>query len=86
MSQQTVGIIIDKLLSDEDLRIRFVVDRMETLAELYLRGVELRPDEIDLFCGTDARLWFWCAGSAANCSTEDDHHVSTNRWGTYDES
>ncbi len=59
MSQQMVGIIIDKLLSDEDLRIRFVVDRMETLAELYLRGVELRPDEIDLFCRTDARLWFW---------------------------
>ena len=59
MSQQTVGIVIDKLLSDEDLRIRFVEDRMETLAELHLRGFELRPDEIDLFCRTDARLWFW---------------------------
>ena len=59
MSQQTVGIVIDKLLSEEDLRIRFVVDRIETLAELHLRGVELRPDEIDLFCRTDARLWFW---------------------------
>jgi hypothetical protein len=86
MSQQTVGIIIDKLLSDEDLRIRFVVDRMETLAELYLRGAELRPDEIDLFCRTDARLWFWGAGSGANCSTENVLHVSTNRWGMYDES
>ena len=86
MSQQTVGIIIDKLLSDEDLRIRFVVDQMETLAELYLRGVELRPDEIDLFCRTDARLWFWGAASGANCSTEDAPHVSTNRWGMYDES
>jgi hypothetical protein len=61
MSQQTVGMVIDKLLSDEDLRNRFVVDRIETLAELYLRGVELRPDEIDLFCRTDARLWFWGA-------------------------
>jgi hypothetical protein len=61
MSQQTVGIVIDKLLSDEDLRNRFVVDRIETLAELYLRGVELRPDEIDLFCRSDARLWFWGA-------------------------
>ena len=61
MSQQTVGIVIDKLLSDEDLRIRFVEDRMETLAELHLRGLELRPDEIDLFCRTDARLWFWGA-------------------------
>jgi hypothetical protein len=62
MSQQTVGIVIDKLLSDEDLRNRFVVDRIETLAELYLRGVELRPDEIDLFCRSDARLWFWRCG------------------------
>jgi hypothetical protein len=59
MSQQPVGIIIDKLLSDEDLRIRLVVDRMETLAELYLRGVELRPDEIDLFCRADARIDRW---------------------------
>ena len=31
MSQQTVGIIIDKLRTDEDLRIRFVVDRIETM-------------------------------------------------------
>jgi hypothetical protein len=58
MSQQAVGIVVDRLLSDEDLRIRFALDRMETLAELCLHGVELRPDEIDLFCRTDARLWF----------------------------
>ena len=55
--------MIDKLLTDEDLRIRFVIDRMETLAELCLRGFELSPNEIDLFCRTDARLWFW-AGAA----------------------
>ena len=59
MSQQTVGIVIDKLLTDEDLRIRFVVDRIDTLAELCLRGFELSPDELDLFCRTDARLRFW---------------------------
>jgi hypothetical protein len=38
---------------------------METLAELCLGGFELSPDEIDLFCRTDARLWFW-AGAAQN--------------------
>ena len=59
MSQQTVGMVIEKLLTDEDLRIRFVVDRIETMANLCLRGFELKPDEIDLFCRTDARLWFW---------------------------
>ncbi len=58
MSQQMVGIVVDKLLSDEDLRIRFVVDRIDTLAELCLHGLELTPEEIDLFCRTDARLWF----------------------------
>jgi hypothetical protein len=59
MSQQTIGKVIDQLLADEDLRIRFVVDRMETLADLCFRGFVLRPEEIDLFCRTDARLWFW---------------------------
>jgi hypothetical protein len=59
MSQQTVGKVIDKLLTDEDLRIRFVVDRIETIADLCLSGFELKPDEIELFCRADARLWFW---------------------------
>jgi hypothetical protein len=64
MSQKTIGNVIDTLLADEDLRIRFVVDRMETLAELYLRGFELSGDEIDLFCRADARLWFGGGASA----------------------
>jgi hypothetical protein len=50
--------VIDKLLMDETLRVRFALDRMETIAELCLRGVELTPDEIDLMNRTDARLWF----------------------------
>jgi hypothetical protein len=67
MSQRMVGVVVDKLLTDEELRCRFVVDRLETLAELCLGGVELRPDEIDLFYRTDARLWFW--GAAIEGST-----------------
>jgi len=59
MSHETGENVIDRLLTDEDLRIRFMVDRMETLAELWLRGLELSGDEIDLFCRTDARLWSW---------------------------
>jgi hypothetical protein len=58
MSQKTIGRAIDKLLTDEDLRTRFVVDPMEAVAELCIRGFELSGDEIDLFCQTDARLWF----------------------------
>jgi hypothetical protein len=59
MSQRIVGIVIDRLLSDEDLRVRFAVDRIEALAELGFRGFKLTSDEIDVFIRTDARLWFW---------------------------
>ena len=58
MSRAGVGMVIEKLLTDESLRIRFALDRMETIAELCLRGVELTRDEVDLFCRTNARLWF----------------------------
>jgi hypothetical protein len=46
MSQRMVGVVVDKLLADEELRCRFLVDRLEILAELCLGGVELRPDEV----------------------------------------
>ena len=62
MSQQMVGIVIDSLLSDEHLRIRFALDRIETLAHLSFLGVELTPDEIDVFIRTDVRVWFWGHG------------------------
>ena len=58
MSRAGVGIVIEKLLTDEDLRIRFAVDRMETVAEISLRGFDLSQDELDLFYRTDAGLWF----------------------------
>ena len=58
MSRAGVGMVIDKLLTDEHLRMRFALDRIETIAELCLRGVELTRDEVDLFCRTNARLWF----------------------------
>lgn len=62
MSQHTVGIVIDRLLADQDLRVRFALDRINALADLSLLGIELTQDEIDLFVQTDARVWFW--GSA----------------------
>ena len=58
MSRASVGLIVEKLLTEENLRIRFAIDRMETIAELCLRGFELTRDEIDLFRRADARLWF----------------------------
>ena len=58
MSRTTVGVVIEKLLTDEHLRIRFALDRVQTVAELCLGGLDLNPDEIDLFYQTDAGVWF----------------------------
>jgi hypothetical protein len=54
-----VGIVVDRLLTDEKLRARFARDRVETLAELNLRGFELTPDEFEVFVQTDANVWCW---------------------------
>jgi hypothetical protein len=59
MSQQMVGNVIDRLLTDEDLRIRFIVEPVETMADLHARGFELTPEEIDLFIQTNTRTWLW---------------------------
>jgi hypothetical protein len=58
MSQQNVGNVINRLLTDEDLRMRFALDPFDTLAELHLRGMPLTPGEIDVFVRSDVRVWF----------------------------
>ena len=58
MSRPGVGMVIEKLVTVESVRIRFALDPLETIAELCLRGFELTRDEVDLLCQTDARLWF----------------------------
>jgi hypothetical protein len=63
LSNRTVGIVMSRLLSDEDLRVRFAIDRVKALAklnaELHANGLGLTPREIDLFIESDARIWFW---------------------------
>ena len=58
MSLAAVGMVVEKLLTDEGLRVRFAVDRIETIAELCVRGCDLTRDEIDLLYRTDPGLWF----------------------------
>ena len=58
MSHAHVGAVIETLLSDENLRLRFALDRIETVADLCVRGVDLTRDEIALLCQADAHLWF----------------------------
>jgi hypothetical protein len=66
MSQQMVGIVIDRLLTDEHVRVRFTRDRLETLAFLTFLGIELTPDEIEALSRADARLWCWGSGVAGD--------------------
>jgi hypothetical protein len=58
MSRAGVGMVVEELLIDENLRVRFALDPMETVADLFLRGVDLTRNEIDLFRRTDPSLWF----------------------------
>src|SRR5262249_23660731 len=58
MSDGNVERVMNRLLSEEDLRIRFVLDRFATLADLHDGGLALTPDEIDMFVQSDAEIWF----------------------------
>jgi len=57
MSRAGVGSVIDRLLTERHLRLRFALDPVKTVVGLYLLGVDLSVDEIDLLCRTDARVW-----------------------------
>ena len=59
MSHERVGIVITRLLVDEELRIRFANDRVEALGELHARGFALTSNEIDLFLESDPQIWSW---------------------------
>ena len=59
MSHHSIGVVMNRLLSDEDLRLRFAIDRVEVLGELHANGVELTPSEIDLFIESDIQMWSW---------------------------
>ena len=59
MSLRMIGIVVNTLLTDEDIRDRFAIDPIKTLVDLNVRGVQLTSDEIDVFMRTDTRVWFW---------------------------
>jgi hypothetical protein len=57
MSQKTVQLVIGRLVTDEELRARFVERPRETLTELREQGFELTEDEIDALARSDAKMW-----------------------------
>ena len=57
MSQKTVQLVMGRLLTDEDLRLRFVERPRETLVDLRDQGYELTADEIDALVRSDPGVW-----------------------------
>ncbi|HEX2339667.1 MAG TPA: hypothetical protein VHI98_04235 [Vicinamibacterales bacterium] len=58
MSRAGVGFVIEKLFTDRTMRIRFTLDPIGTVADLFLRGADLTRDEMDVLCRTDVDLWY----------------------------
>lgn len=57
MAHKAVQLLIGQILTDEELRGRFLNQPVETLAALGERGIELSKNEIDALLLTDMRLW-----------------------------
>ena len=57
MSQKTVELIIGRILTDEELRQKFLVSPCETLKHLRELGLELTDVEFYALLRTDDRLW-----------------------------
>ncbi|HJZ75727.1 MAG TPA: Os1348 family NHLP clan protein [Vicinamibacterales bacterium] len=57
MSQKTVQFVIGWLLTDEDMRRRFVERPRETLIEIRDQGYELTADELDALARSAPAEW-----------------------------
>jgi hypothetical protein len=57
VAQKTVQLIVGRILTDEELRARFLTRPIETLASLRQMGFELTNTEMDAILRTDRRLW-----------------------------
>ncbi len=57
MSQKTVQLVIAWLITDEDLRVRFLRDAPATLDAIRDQGFELTPGEVDALLQTDRGFW-----------------------------
>jgi hypothetical protein len=57
MAHKTVQFIIGQILTDEELREKFLDQPFETLAALRDRGFDLTRSEIEALLLTDPRLW-----------------------------
>jgi hypothetical protein len=57
MAHKTVQFIIGRILTDEELREKFLVAPVETLSAFRESGLELTGAEIEALAATDRELW-----------------------------
>ena len=57
MSLKTVQLIVGRLVTDEEYRLKFLSDPIRALTTLRDQGVELTSAEIDALIRTDRTLW-----------------------------
>jgi hypothetical protein len=54
--QPTVGVVMDRLVTDELFRSRLMAGSVETLADLHPRGFEFALNDVELFRQTNTLL------------------------------
>jgi hypothetical protein len=57
MAQRSVELLIGRLVTDEELRQRFVADPRETIRREQLRGFDLTTAEVEALVVSP--LWLW---------------------------
>ena len=57
MAQRSIEILIGRLVTDEELRERFVVAPLETLRFEQQQGLELTAAELDALLASPLSLW-----------------------------
>ena len=57
MSQRTVQLLIGQIVTDEDLRRRFIAEPAETLAAVRAQGLELTRLETQALIDTEPSVW-----------------------------
>jgi hypothetical protein len=82
MAHKTVQLIIGQILTDEELRARFLEAPIETLTWLRERGFDLTTTEIDALAQTDRQLWdtgaCWVDSRLQRCDLGARLRPSTN--------
>lgn len=63
MGQRSVELLIGRLVTDEELRLRFVADPRETIRLEQLRGLELTTAEMDALLASPVALWEFLAAA-----------------------